>query len=210
MYVNEIFESIQGETTHAGRPCVFVRFAGCDLRCGYCDTAYAFEGGLRMERAEILVRLSAYRSRFVTLTGGEPLLQRDLPELCHELIAAGWEVSVETHGQRDLSAIPAGVHRIVDLKTPGSGAEDRRFLNLSRLRPEDEVKVVVTSEGDFLWALEVVRRFELEKRVPVVFSPAFGAVEPSELARWILESGVQARLGLQLHKYVWGPEARGV
>ena len=210
MYVTEIFESIQGETTHAGRRCAFVRFAGCDLRCSYCDTAYAFDGGRRMERAEILEAISRFGARFVTLTGGEPLLQKELPQLCCELLAAGWEVSVETHGQLDLSAIPEGVHRVIDIKTPGSGAEDRGLVNLHALRPEDEVKVVLTSEDDFRWAVGIVRRFGLAQRVPVVFSPAFGSVEPRDLVRWILEEGLEVRLGLQLHKYVWGPDTRGV
>ncbi|MGI5861765.1 MAG: radical SAM protein [Myxococcales bacterium] len=210
MHVIEIFESIQGETTHAGRPCAFVRFAGCNLRCRYCDTSYAFQGGTRMERARILEALGRFKTRFVTLTGGEPLLQRELPALCADLLAGGWEVSVETHGQIDAAAIPPGVHRIFDLKTPGSGAEDRAFVNLRSVRPEDELKVVVTSEADFRWAADVVRRFELEGKLPIVFSPAFGAVEPRELVRWLLESGLEARVGLQLHKYIWGSDIQGV
>jgi 7-carboxy-7-deazaguanine synthase len=210
MNVIEIFESLQGETTHAGRPCAFVRFAGCDLRCRYCDTTYAFSGGKPMSRQEILKALGAYHSRFVCLTGGEPTLQPDLPELCSELMAGGWEISLETHGQRDLSAVPAGVHRIIDLKTPGSGSEDYKFLNLESLRPGDEIKAVITSEADYRWAAQVIRRYRLVEQVPVVLSPAFGSVEPRDLARWLLEDGLGARLGLQIHKYVWGAETRGV
>jgi 7-carboxy-7-deazaguanine synthase len=208
--VTEIFFSLQGEGTRAGRPCVFVRFTGCDLRCGYCDTAYAFEGGREMSREEILAEVERHPTRFVLLTGGEPLLQRDLPALAGELLARGWEVAVETHGQRPLDALPPGVVRIADVKTPGSGEGARELGWLARLHPGDEVKFVVTSEEDFRWSLGVVRAHALEGRVEVLFSPVAGRVAPADLARWMLESGVRARLNLQLHKVVWGPEARGV
>src|SRR5512136_2522401 len=137
MRVTEIFHSIQGEGSRAGRPCVFVRFTGCDLRCGYCDTAYAFEGGREMSREEILAEVERHPTRFVLLTGGEPLLQRDLPALAGELLARGWEVAVETHGQRPLDALPPGVVRIADVKTPGSGEEARELGWLARLHPGD-------------------------------------------------------------------------
>jgi 7-carboxy-7-deazaguanine synthase len=208
--VTEIFFSIQGEGTRAGRPCVFVRFTGCDLRCGYCDTAYAFSGGREMSRAEILAEVERHPSRFVLLTGGEPLLQPDLPDLARELLAHGWEVAVETHGQLPLSSLPAEAVRIVDVKTPGSGEQARDLAHLAGLRPHDEVKFVVCSEEDFRWSLEVIRRHRLEGRVEVLLSPASGLVEPRDLARWILETGVKARLNLQIHKVVWGPSARGV
>jgi 7-carboxy-7-deazaguanine synthase len=208
--VTEIFFSIQGEGTRAGRPCVFVRFTGCDLRCGYCDTAYAFHGGREMSRAEVLAEVERHPCRFVLLTGGEPMLQRELPELAAELCARGWEVAVETHGQLPLDALPPGAVRIADVKTPGSGEVATDLEWLAGLRPHDEVKFVVTSEEDFLWSLDVVRRHALEGKVTVLFSPVQGRVAPAELARWILESGVQARLNLQLHKLVWGPESRGV
>lgn len=208
--INEIFESIQGETTQAGRPCLFVRFTGCDLRCRYCDTRYAHEEGARWSGEKILERLRGRRTRFVTLTGGEPTLQRELPELCRDLLAEGFEVAIETHGQRPLDMLPAAVRRIVDLKTPGSGCEDTRLVNLAALRSSDELKVVVTSRADFDWARRIVERFELDRRLPVVFSPAFGEVEPRDLVAWLLDSKLDARIGLQLHKLIWDPAARGV
>jgi 7-carboxy-7-deazaguanine synthase len=163
-----------------------------------------------MSREEILAEVERHPTRFVLLTGGEPLLQRDLPALAGELLARGWEVAVETHGQRPLDALPPGVVRIADVKTPGSGEGARELGWLARLHPGDEVKFVVTSEEDFRWSLGVVRAHALEGRVEVLFSPVAGRVAPADLARWMLESGVRARLNLQLHKVVWGPEARGV
>jgi 7-carboxy-7-deazaguanine synthase len=208
--VTEIFFSIQGEGTRAGRPCVFVRFTGCDLRCGYCDTAYAFHGGTEMSRDEIRAAVARHPSRFVLLTGGEPMLQKELPELAGELVAAGYEVAVETHGQRPLDALPPSAVRIVDVKTPGSGELTTDFAYLDRLMPHDEVKFVVCSEDDFRWSEDVVRRHRLEGRAHVLFSPAWGRVDPKDLARWLLESGLDARLSLQIHKVVWGPDVRGV
>jgi 7-carboxy-7-deazaguanine synthase len=208
--VTEIFFSIQGEGTRAGRPCVFVRFTGCDLRCGYCDTAYAFHGGTEMTRERILAEVERHPCRFVLLTGGEPTLQPELPELARELLARGYEVAVETHGQRPLDALPVEVIRIADVKTPDSGEEARDLAWLERLGPRDEVKFVVCSEADFGWSLQVIRRHRLEGRLAVLLSPASGLVDAKDLARWLLESGVDARLNLQVHKVIWGPQARGV
>jgi 7-carboxy-7-deazaguanine synthase len=210
MRVTEIFFSIQGEGSRAGRPCVFVRFTGCDLRCGYCDTAYAFQGGSDMTREEILDAVARHPSRFVLLTGGEPMLQKELPALAEALVARGYEVAVETHGQRPIDALPPSVIRIVDVKTPGSGETTTDFAYLDRLMPHDEVKFVVCSEEDFRWSAAVVRRHRLEARVEVLFSPAWGRVEAKDLARWLLESGLDARLSLQIHKVVWGADVRGV
>jgi 7-carboxy-7-deazaguanine synthase len=210
MRVTEIFFSIQGEGTRAGLPCVFVRFTGCDLRCVYCDTAYAFHGGRDLTRGEILAEVARFPSKLVLLTGGEPLLQRELPELAAELLALGYQVLVETHGQRPLDALPRQVVRIVDVKTPGSGEVATDFRYLDRLEPHDEVKFVVCSEDDWRWSLEVVRRHRLEGRVAILVSPVHGAVDPKDVARWILESGVDARMNLQLHKIIWGADARGV
>jgi 7-carboxy-7-deazaguanine synthase len=208
--VTEIFFSIQGESTLAGKPCVFVRFTGCDLRCGYCDTEYAFYGGSAMSRAEILAEVAKHPARFVCLTGGEPTLQKELPELAQELLDRGYEVSLETHGQRPLGRVPRGVKKIVDLKTPGSHEQHEDFTELRNLGPGDELKVVVCDERDFRWAVDVIDKLELWSRVPVLFSPAFGEVAPAELARWLLESGKPARLQLQLHKLIWGKDVRGV
>lgn len=210
MRVTEIFYSVQGESTHAGRPCVFVRFTGCDLRCGYCDTAYAFFGGKPLTRQEILAEVARHPARLVCLTGGEPVLQRELPELAQELLDRGYEVTLETHGQLPLDLVPRGVNKIVDLKTPGSNEQHKSFGVLEKLGPGDELKVVVCDEADFRWAVEVIDRLGLWERVPVLFSPAHGLVEPRDLSRWLLESGKPGRLQLQLHKIIWGAEARGV
>lgn len=210
MRVTEIFFSIQGEGTRAGRPCVFVRFTGCDLRCTWCDTAYAFQGGQERSRAEILEEVARHPCRFVLLTGGEPLLQRELPQLARELLDRGYEVAVETHGQLSMEQLPPEVVRIADVKTPGSGEQARDLSWLDALRPHDEVKFVVDSEADWRWSLEVIRAHRLAGRVAVLVSPVQGRVEPRDVARWILEAGVEARLNLQLHKIVWGAEARGV
>jgi len=210
MRVAELFRSIQGEGTRAGRPCAFVRFTGCDLRCSWCDTAYAFHGGAERSRLEIVAELEAMPLRHVCLTGGEPLLQPELPALCADLLARGWEVTVETHGQLDAEALPVGVVRIFDVKPPGSGEETRDFGYLERLRPRDEVKFVVASREDFTWSVEVARRHRLPGRVTVLLSPVVPVVEPKALVAWMLEAGIEARLSLQLHKLVWGADARGV
>ncbi len=210
MRVTEIFFSIQGEGTRAGLPCAFVRFTGCDLRCVYCDTAYAFHGGKEMSREAILAELARFPCKLVLLTGGEPLLQKELPALAGDLLARGYEVTIETHGQRPLEGLPEGVVCIVDVKTPDSGEVATDFGYLDRLGPRDEVKFVVSSEADFAWSREVVERHGLERRVHVLFSPVWGKVEPRDLAAWILSSGLSARLSLQIHKVIWGAETRGV
>jgi 7-carboxy-7-deazaguanine synthase len=210
MRITEIFFSIQGEGTRAGRPCAFVRFTGCDLRCRYCDTAYAFHGGEDLSREEIIAALERYPCKLVLLTGGEPMLQRELPDLARDLLARGYEVTVETHGQRPLDALPREVVRIVDVKTPGSGEVATDLSYLDGLAPHDEVKFVVCSEDDWRWSLDVIQRHRLDRRCPVLVSPVHGLVDPRDLARWLLASGVEARLNLQLHKLVWGAEARGV
>jgi 7-carboxy-7-deazaguanine synthase len=210
MRVTEIFFSIQGEGTRAGRPCVFVRFTGCDLRCTYCDTTYAFHGGTDLSREEILREVARHPSKLVLLTGGEPLLQRELPELSRELLDRGYEVTVETHGQRPMDALPPAVVRIADVKTPGSGEQATDLAWLDAVRPHDEIKFVICSEDDWRWSLDVIRRHGLDRRCAVLVSPAWGDVDPKDLARWILESGVEARMNLQLHKVIWGPQTRGV
>ncbi len=210
MRVTEIFFSIQGEGTRAGRPCVFIRFTGCDLRCSYCDTAYAFHGGKELSRAEILAEVARHPCKLVLLTGGEPMLQRELPDLASDLLARGYEVTIETHGQRPLESLPRQVVRIVDVKTPGSGEVATDLAYLDRLAPHDEVKFVVCSEDDWRWSLDLIRRHGLDRRATVLVSPVHGAVDPRDLARWLLEAGIEARLNLQLHKIVWGAEARGV
>jgi 7-carboxy-7-deazaguanine synthase len=211
MRVTEIYKSIQGESTFAGLPCTLVRFTGCNLRCVWCDAAYAFQGGEEKSRAEILAEVRRLAVPLVLLTGGEPLLQRELPELAADLLAQGHTVLVETGGSLDISALPPGCVTILDLKCPGSGEVERNIWeNLARLRPGDQVKLVLADQADYLWAREVLARGELPPFVEVLLSPAHGVLDPSDLARWMLADGLRARLHLQIHKYVWGPDARSV
>jgi len=208
--VTEIFHSIQGESTLAGEPCIFVRFTGCDLRCGYCDTEYAFYGGKAMSREEIHAEVAMHGTKLVCLTGGEPVLQKELPQLAQELLDRGYTVTLETHGQRPLGQIPPGVRKIVDLKTPGSKEQHTDFALLGGLRAPDELKVVVCSEDDFHWAVAALDELALWGKLPILFSPSFGQVQAADLSRWLLESKRPARLQLQLHKLIWGATARGV
>lgn len=203
--VTEIFFSVQGESTHAGWPCVFVRLTGCNLRCRWCDTAYAFSGGQRMSIDEVIQRVASHGCKRVEITGGEPLLQRGTPALARALLALGYEVLCETSGERDIDLLPPGVRRIVDLKAPGSREAHRNdWANVARLRAGDEVKIVVADRADFDWALGVVREHDLTRRVPVHVSPVYGELAPAELAEWLVASGVDLRLNLQLHKVLWG------
>jgi 7-carboxy-7-deazaguanine synthase len=213
MVVTEIFHSLQGESTRVGRPCVFIRFTGCDLRCSWCDTTYSFHGGKKMSREEIHRELERYPSRYVTLTGGEPLLQKELPELARELLDKGYEVAVETHGQVRWDKLPAEVVKIVDVKPPGSGeqATAEHLGWLQTLGPKDELKFVVASEEDFRWSEQVIREHGLEGRhAALLVSPVHGKVPLDDLARWILDSGLDLRMQLQLHKLIWGADATGV
>lgn len=203
--ITEIFFSLQGESTHAGLPCAMVRLTGCNLRCVWCDTEYSFHGGQTMTVEAILGQLATYPTRRVELTGGEPLLQKGLPVLAGRLLQLGYEVLCETSGERDLDLLPIGVKRIMDLKAPGSGElEQNRWDNLDKLRPGDEVKFVLADRADFDWMVEVVRRHQLTARVPVLAAPVEGTLPPRTLAEWILESGLDLRLNLQLHKLLWG------
>jgi 7-carboxy-7-deazaguanine synthase len=210
--VFEIYPSIQGESTHTGRPCVFVRLAACDLRCSWCDTPYAFTGGQKMTVDEVVARVAALRCRLVELTGGEPLLQKDAVPLMARLIEAGHEVLIETGGHLSIADVPEPVARIVDVKCPGSGeAAKMHWPNLDLLRPRDEVKFVIRDRADYEYARDVVARHGLTDRVAaVLFSPVHGVQDPQALAAWILEDHLTVRLQLQLHKYIWSPETRGV
>ncbi len=212
MKVTEIFLSIQGESSWAGHPCIFVRATGCHLRCAWCDTDYAFYGGREMSIEEIVseVRRIGKGCKLVELTGGEPLLQKDVGPLAERLIAAGYVVLCETSGSLDISVLPSAVIKIMDIKCPGSGEVERNLWdNLKRLGPEDEVKFVVRDRSDYDWALAVIADRGLAGR-KLLFAPVWGELEPHELAGWMLENGVPARLQLQLHKYVWSPNASGV
>jgi 7-carboxy-7-deazaguanine synthase len=209
--VNEIFRSIQGESTHAGRPCTFVRLAGCPLRCTWCDTAYAFHAGRWMPVGDVQAEVERWGVRLVEVTGGEPLAQPGTIALLGRLVDAGHEVLLETSGSISIAAVPAGVRTILDLKAPDSGEERRNdWGNLQRLRPGDEVKIVVASRRDYEWARAVLRRIRLPDRVPVLLSPEWEHGPRRELAAWMLADGLPARYQLQLHKLVWPGVERGV
>jgi len=211
LVVCETFASLMGESTRAGLPAYFIRLTGCNLRCRYCDTAYAYEGGRTMTTAALVAMALAQPHRLVLVTGGEPLLQAETPALLTALLDAGLTTCLETNGSRPISSVDARVHRILDLKCPGSAmAEHNDWGNLDLLTPRDEVKFVVSDQLDFTWALEVVKFFRLPQRLPVLISPVFGQVSPQEVAAWILATRLPVRLNLQLHKYIWGPEVRGV
>ena len=209
--VNEIFHSIQGESRHAGRPCVFVRLSYCNLRCRWCDTPYAFEEGTDMRVESVLTRVAAYGTRYVLITGGEPLVQDHVHDLIRELCDRGYEVAVETGGSLDLSALDCRVMVVMDLKCPGSGMSDRnRLENLEVLKPSDEVKFVLADRRDYEWAREIIDRHRLLERFAVLFSPVHGVLHPRELSEWILSDRLPVRLQLQLHKYIWPADMRGV
>ena len=212
LVVNEIFYSIQGESTHAGRPCVFVRLTGCNLRCSWCDTEYAFSEGRSMTVDQIVDRVAGYRCDLVEITGGEPLLQDAVHALMNSLVERAHTVMIETSGASDVSRIDRRVIKIMDLKCPGSGECGKNlWSNLDHLRAHDEVKFVIGDRADYEWAREVVRERALADRVnAVLFSCAFGQLEPARLAAWILEDRIPARLQLQIHKHIWPPGARGV
>ena len=203
--VTEIFHSLQGETSRTGLPTVFVRLTGCPLRCGYCDTAYAFHGGESLTLDEILSRVAALGAHYVTLTGGEPLAQKQAPLLLQRLAEAGYSVSLETSGALDVSAVDPRISKILDLKTPGSGECERNlWSNLVHLTPHDEIKFVLCDEADYQWACEQIRMHQLEAKCPLLMSPVHGKLEPRLLAEWILRDHLPVRMQLQLHKLLWG------
>jgi 7-carboxy-7-deazaguanine synthase len=210
--VNEIFHSVQGESSRAGLPCVFVRLAGCDLRCAWCDTTYAFSEGRRRGVGDVVAEVESYGCRLVEVTGGEPLLQPDVHPLMRRLLDLGHDVLLETGGHLSIEPVPEGVVRIMDVKCPGSGQAGRvDWDNLVRLGPRDEVKFVVADRADYDYAADVVRRHGLADRVAnVLLSPVHGRMPPDRLAGWMLADRLPARLQLQIHKYIWGPDRRGV
>ncbi len=209
--VNEIFVSIQGESTRAGLPCVFVRTTGCPLRCRWCDTEYAFYEGERRDLTELVEELCRYELPLVEITGGEPLVQPAVPALAAALLARGKTVLVETSGAYDISVLPEGAHAIMDLKCPGSGECARNDMaNLERLRPGDELKFVLADRRDYDWAARIVRSGRVPEYVPVLLSPVWGELDPAELAGWMLADRLPARLQLQLHKLLWPDRLRGV
>ena len=210
--INEIFYSIQGESTHAGRRCVFVRLTACDLRCSWCDTPYAFYEGRKMSVDEVADAVAGYNCDLVEITGGEPLLQADVYPLMERLLASGRTVMLETGGHRSIDRVPAAVLKIVDVKCPGSGEADRNdWSNLERLAPHDEVKFVVQDRADYDFARAVIEQHALASRAgAILMSPVHGVLDPKTLSEWMLADRVPARLQLQLHKYIWSPATRGV
>ncbi|HEY0789947.1 MAG TPA: radical SAM protein [Chthoniobacterales bacterium] len=210
--VNEIYASVQGESTWVGLPCTFVRLTFCDLRCTYCDTAYAFYRGEKMPVAAVVERVIELGINLVEITGGEPLLQKGVLPLMKELCDRSYRVLLETSGAHDISGVDSRVHRIMDLKTPGSGESHRnRLQNLTHLTPRDEVKFVIGSRDDYLWSADMVRANGLAARCHcVLFSPVFGRIEPRQIVEWLLADRLPVRFQLQLHKFIWAPDAKGV
>jgi 7-carboxy-7-deazaguanine synthase len=212
LVIHEIYASIQGESTFAGLPCTFVRTTGCNLRCTWCDTPQAFKGGTRMARRDVLSRALSFGTGLVELTGGEPLLQPGVLPLMAELCDAGRTVLVETSGEADVAGVDPRVHKIMDLKCPGSGESHRnRWSNLEHLGPGDEIKFVLAGREDYEWMRAAVRERALAKRTPnLLASTVFGKLAPRQLIAWVLEDALEVRVQLQMHKYVWSPEATGV
>jgi 7-carboxy-7-deazaguanine synthase len=212
MKINEIFYSIQGESSYAGLPCAFIRLTGCNLRCTYCDTQYAFEEGSEMSIAAILQAIAEFPTRLVLVTGGEPMLQQSVHELFEDLLHRGYTVLLETGGQVSLAGVDLRVHKIVDFKCPSSGMELRNdYNNVQYLTQQDEVKFVVGDRQDFNWACDLVRRYEITSRVgSVIFSPVHLKLSYMDLAAWVLNCGISARLQIQLHRIIWPDVKRGV
>lgn len=208
--ITEIFYSIQGESTHVGRRCVFVRLTGCNLRCVWCDSAYTFTGGEKMALEDVVQRVVSFGCDLVEITGGEPLAQPEAFELIRSLCDLGFEVLIETSGSIDIGDVDPRAVVVMDLKCPGSGEEAKNlWSNIDKLRPRDEIKFVIADRRDYEWARDVVRGRDLG-RWDVLFSPVWGAVDLKDLAGWMLEDAMPARLQIQLHKLVWGPDVKGV
>jgi 7-carboxy-7-deazaguanine synthase len=211
LLIHEIYRSVQGESTFAGLPCVFVRLAVCDARCVWCDTPHAFKEGSLRSPADILEQVQSYHCPLVEITGGEPLLQEEVFALMSALADRGLTVLLETSGAHDVSQVDPRVHIIMDLKCPDSGeCAGNRWANLDLLKPTDQIKFVLASRRDFEWAEQTIRSQNLDRRFILLLSPVFGAVSPQQLAEWLLASGLNVRMQLQLHKYIWDPQARGV
>jgi 7-carboxy-7-deazaguanine synthase len=210
--IHEIYASIQGESTFAGLPCTFVRLSRCNLRCRWCDTPQAFEGGTSMKRTEVLERALAHGTPLVELTGGEPLLQAGALPLLRELCDAGLTVLLETSGERDISGVDPRVHRIMDLKAPGSDESHRnRWENVEHLTQRDEVKIVLADRTDYEWAKNVIAEHDLAARVrQVLLSPVWGELDPKDLVAWVLDDGLPVRVQIQMHKVIWDADTQGV
>jgi 7-carboxy-7-deazaguanine synthase len=211
MKINEIYKSIQGESTYAGLPCVFVRLSYCNLRCSYCDTAYAFYEGQDMSLEQVIQAIRDCHCSLVEITGGEPLLQKEVYPLMDRLIADGFLVLLETGGSIDIGEVHPNVIKIMDLKCPSSGeSEKNRYDNIPKLQAHDEIKFVMGNRDDYLWSLDIIRKHHLQGKYRILFSTVFDTLRPSDLVNWILEDKLNVRFQLQMHKYIWSPEKRGV
>lgn len=211
MLINEIFRSIQGETSFAGLPFVFVRLTGCNLRCSYCDTQYAYDERNEMPISSIIDKVDSFGLKSVCVTGGEPLSNHNTPVLVRELLNRNYTVLVETNGSYDVSVLPEGTIRILDVKCPDSGMSHKMcWQNIAHLTKRDEVKFVLSSRNDYEWARSMITKYHLTEIAHILMLPVYGMIQPSFIASWILEDHINVRLQLQMHKYIWGPETRGV
>jgi 7-carboxy-7-deazaguanine synthase len=209
--IHEIFKSLQGESSHTGLPCIFIRLTGCNLRCGWCDTEYAFHEGSDKSVDEVLKAIEPYPIQLVEITGGEPLLQEDVYPLMDQLLAKNYMVMLETGGSRSIEKVPPQVVKILDIKCPGSGeACNNRFDNLQFLNSRDEVKFVILDRKDYEWSRKIVRRYDIDKKAGVLFSPVYDQLDLKDLAEWVLEDNLPVRVQTQLHKVIWGKDAIGV
>ncbi len=211
MKINEIFLSIQGESTYAGRPCLFIRTTGCNLRCAYCDTEYAFYDGKDMSIDELCSVVKKSGVRLVEITGGEPLIQKDINDLVKVLLKNNYEVLIETSGSLNIDIIDRRAVRIMDMKCPSSGMESKNdYTNIEKLTPQDEIKFVIENREDYDWSMGIVEKYNLNNKLSILMSPVFDKIEPETLANWILSDKKNVRMQLQMHKYIWGPEVTGV
>jgi len=209
--VNEIYYSIQGESTHVGRPCIFIRLTYCNLRCTYCDTEYAFYEGKNIEIPEIMAEIKQWNCNLVEVTGGEPLFQDECIDLLNELTNQNYEVLLETGGSLSISDVPIEIVKIVDFKCPSSGMEKKNLWSIvNDLQPHDEVKFVIGDREDFDWAKEMLNKYSLNEKCSILFSPTFGKIDPSLIVEWILEGDIPVRMQLQMHKHIWESEVKGV
>lgn len=209
--ITEIYASVQGESTHVGKPCVFVRLTGCNLRCTWCDSEYTFTGGEHMSIDSVVAKAASFGIKTVEVTGGEPLVQRNAVPLMQRLVDEGFEVLLETSGSLPIQSVPDAVHVIMDIKCPDSGESGKNlWSNIEALQSNDEVKFVIASRKDFEWSAAVCRQWELARRCCVLFSPAWGAIEPKDLVEWVLSDGLPVRVQLQMHKVIWSADSTGV